>query len=397
MQRIRVLSINLAVVLLLLLGWDATSNAQSFPPAQGPDAPGPNASSLPAAVITGMVKAKVEEALAKINADLAEREDVRAKLAYSFTEYQPRIVSTQYEDRPNQRYVKIPYIFTYTVYDMQKHTAVGWIGYPWTRKISQSIDINISCNGWFTRFGQLAVSGDIDPPYLEAGHSISEQAVWAFVNGWLPDHIDSQIRQLLRNMNTSFTSTGLNLPCNRLGVATVSQGFPFNSIEYSVNRFGHFDIPLPDDITVRVLKIKRLRARANGQPLYHDTEDITVDFYVNQQPGTLGTFTMNEEQEAPITNSSIRLHRPGQNGNLILIFNVRQNDNPFTVDSDFQVYTSATNFGRGVRTIQVFKSYWQPPRPPLNKPLKVQIAAYEITYEIVAPPPIVIGPAMGVN
>jgi hypothetical protein len=136
---------------------------------------------------------------------------------------------------------------------------------------------------------------------------------------------------------------------------------------------------------VRVLKIKRLRARLNGQPLYQELENIDVDFYVNQQSVAAGSFTMYEEQEAIITHHPVQLRRPAGNRDLVLIFNVRQKDSSGTVDSDFRVHTSLDNFGHGFHTIQVFKAYWQKPVPPFNKPLKREVPAYEITYEIVAP------------
>ncbi len=373
----------LLIALILLFGLLTPGQAQ--PPAQGPDAPGANSSSLPGAIFTGLVKAKVEEVLTSTNEDLAARNDFRARLSYSFTEYNPRILATQYTDRPNQRYVQIPFIFTYTVSDIKKHTALGWIGYPWTRKISQSIEINISCNRWFAQTGELMVSAHGDAPYLEAGHSISEQAVNAFLNGWLPDYIDSKIRAKLRSMSFSTSSMGLGSNCNQLGVATIAQGFPFNSIEYKVLPRPKFDLPTFDNVTVKVLKIKRLRAQANGQPLYQAVENIDVDFYVNQQFGKAGSFTMSEGDEAALTPAPISFRRPANTQNLVLIFNVRQANSPWTVDSNYTVHTAPQNFGHGTQTVKVYKSYWMPPRPPINKPLKVSLPAYEITYEVNAP------------
>jgi hypothetical protein len=55
------------------------------------------------------------------------------------------------------------------------------------------------------------------------------------------------------------------------------------------------------------------------------------------------------------------------------------------VDSNYAVYTAGQNFGHGTHTIQVYKSYWMPPRPPINKPFKVNVPAYEVTFEINAP------------
>ncbi|HEX4951489.1 MAG TPA: hypothetical protein VFZ34_32825 [Blastocatellia bacterium] len=379
MKTIQVLLIAVVVALSLLV----PSQAQT--PAQGPDAPGANAFSLPATVITAMVKQKVEEVLANTNADLAARNDFRAHLSYSFTEYAPRISTTQYTDRPNQRFVQIPYIFTYHVTNMRKHTALGWISYPWSRKISHSIDLNVFCQRWFATTGELTAAADADPPYLDSDQSIPEQALNIFVNGWLADTIDSRIRAQLRNINASTGTIGLGAACNQLGVATVAQGFPYNSIEYKTFPRPKFDLPTFDNVSVKVLKIKRLTARANGAPLYNLIENIGLDFYVNQQPGKGGEFTMAEGNEEAITHPLIQFRRPGNNQNVVLIFNVRQLNSPFTVDSNFAVHTAGQNFGHGTHTIQVYKSYWMPPRPPINKPFKVSVPAYEITYQINAP------------
>ncbi len=374
------------LLIALLFGFGLFAQALAQPPAQGPNDPGPNANSLPTALLTGLLKAKVEEVLATTNAELAARNDFRARLSYSFTEYAPHILATQHLDRPNQRYVRNAYIFTYNVTNMQKHTALGWISYPFSRKITQSIEVNVTCNRWFLSTGEITISAQGDPPYLDPNHSIPEQALNIFVNGWLADTIDSRIRAQLRNLGFSSGNISLGGPCNTLGVATIAQGFPFNSVEYKKLPHPKFDLPRLDDVTVKVLRIKRLRARDfYGQPLYSASEKIDVDFYVNQQGGFAGSFTMVEGSEAPITHAPIRFHRPSNSQNVVLIFNVRQTNSPFTVDSNYAVHLAGQNFGHGTHTIQVYKSYWMPPRPPINKPIKINVPAYEITYEINAP------------
>jgi hypothetical protein len=380
MKTIRVL------LIVWLFGIALLAQSIAQPPAQGPNDPGANANSLSTSLLTGILKSKVEEILATTNADLAARDDFRAKVSSSFVEFSPHMLATQHLDRPNQRYVRIPYIFTYTVTNMRKNTAVGWISYPFSRKISQSIEINVTCNRWFLSTGEITVAAQGDPPYLDPNHSIPEQALNIFVNGWLADTIDSRIRTQLRNLGVSTGNIGLNSPCNTLGVATIAEGFPYNSVEFKKFPRSRFDVPFADDVTVKVLRIKRLRARDfSGQPLYDLSENINVDFYVNQQGGQGGSFTMVEGNEAAITSAPIRFHRPSSNQNVVLIFNVRQNVNPYTVDSNYTVHTSGQNFGHGTHTVQIYKTYWMPPRPPINKPLKISVPAYEITYEINAP------------
>ena len=375
-----------ALLIKLMLAIGVLAQAFAQPPAQGPDAPGANANSLPTSLLTGILKTKVEEVLATTNAELAARTDFRARISYSFTEYAPHITTTQYTDRPNQRFVRIPYIFTYNVTNMQKNTAIGWISYPFSRKITQSVEINVTCNRWFLSTGEISIAAHGDPPYLDPNHSISEQALNIFVNGWLADTIDSRIRTQLRNLGFATDSIGLGGACNTLGVATTAQGFPFNSVEYKKVSRPRFDLPRLDDVTVKILKVKRLRARdASGQPLYNASENVDVDFYVNQQGGFAGSFTMVEGSEAAITHAPIRFRRPSNSQNVVLIFNVRQTGSPFTVDSNFTVHTAGQNFGHGTHTVQVYKSYWMPPRPPIYKPFKVNVPAYEITFEINAP------------
>jgi len=389
MKTIRFLLI--AVVALISLASHII--AQSIPPAQGPDAPGANASSLPTALLTGLVKAEVERVIAETNENLANGDDIRAKLTFSFTEFAPRMNTTKYSDRPNERFAETPYIFSYTVSDIRKHTAVGWVSYPWTRKISQSISVNVSCKGWYAQYGELTASTDIDPLYLEPGHSISEQAVWAWMNGALIDLIDSRIRSELRKINIANVFTPLGLRCNKLGVATVAMGFPFNSIEFSANSQRTIPIdrfPILGSVTVRVLKIKRLQARTiNNEILYQNQENIDVGFYVNHQYVNAGSFVMSENQEAVINHEPVRLSRPSNDRNIVLIFNVTQHDNSWTTDSDFKVHTSQDNFGNGLQNVQIDKTYWRPPTPPLRKPIKMYVAGYEITYEVSAPPPLV--------
>jgi len=116
-------------------------------------------------------------------------------------------------------------------------------------------------------------------------------------------------------------------------------------------------------------------------------EAPALDVYANYQHYYVPLQSLQEGQQVALNAPPLVLNRPGDAESLVLITNVIQNVAVGTqpTDSAFRVFDKGTNFGNGTQTIRIKKTYWQPPRPPINKPLAVQVDAYELTLQVNAP------------
>src|SRR5882724_11017558 len=142
--------------------------AQSYPPAQGPLPP--PASDHPQELqirllVDAQVRAAIDDKLngppdingvKSINAQLAERNDVHALVsASSFTAFQPYMTQTQYPDRPNSNYLLMRYMVGLMVSHISYNLGGAWIGYPWDRSLSVSLEVGIYCDHWETGAGKV--------------------------------------------------------------------------------------------------------------------------------------------------------------------------------------------------------------------------------------------------
>jgi len=67
---------------------------------------------------------------------------------------------------------------------------------------------------------------------------------------------------------------------------------------------------------------------------------------------------------------------------LVVIANVNQEGASSIQDSAFDVFPQTANYGPGRHTLQITKTYSQPPGPGHTKPLIVHVPAYELTYDV---------------
>jgi len=374
------------------------SVAQSAPPPIGPPDPVAPVKDLPIhLLITNArdgsgknigVRGQVDTAIAAVNANAAQQTSVRAKIKVeSFTVYGPNMSATTFTDRPNHRYVSIPYMVGYKVYDVKKNVAGSWVSTSVTRNLSQSITIQMFCDRWETGKGSLKLVTNIDRPYMDPNQGGTlEQVVNFFLNGHLTDFIDSQVRQQIKSISIQNGSTNLNLDCNALGRDKGDIQTPNDDlILYS------YTIPKPtppvinSQLSLTLQSIKRLAAHnLQGQPLYAATETPTLEVFANQRLSVVKLPSLQEGQQVPVTANPIVLPAAGLT-NLSVLVNIRQ-PNVTQVDSATRVYGQNVNYGNGTQTVRVPKSYWTQANPKTGmKPQQIFVDAYELTFRINAP------------
>lgn len=383
---------HMSIIGILLLS--TTSVVLAAPPPLGPPAPRAPIQDLGVdGVLTRIVRGQVDQTVTSTNMMAAQNPDVRAKVRVSkFSVFAPGLSATQYSDRPNQRFVRLPYIVQFEVYDIKKHTSVGWIGVPVERHISQSIDLQMFCDQWQTGQGNLKLVANIQQPYLENEQGTLEQVVNFFVAGTLTNYIDSKMRQQLGGGIQAVTT---NLPgkCDALGAYPGQlSDLTDDTIQWSFHPRRVVNVPtVLNEISVKLLSLKRLAAHnLQGAVLYNPVETPALEFYANYQHYYVALQSLQENQQVTLNATPLAMNRPGGSELLVLIANVIQNVSIGSqpTDSAFRVFGRDANFGNGTQTIRIQKSYWQPPSPPLRpKPTQFFVDAYELTIQVNAPLP----------
>jgi hypothetical protein len=374
-----------AVVPLLLLALGAgRATAQGYPPAQGP-LPASEEKYIWMQILTHKVDSTIQAELDTINAQIsrdAASTGIEAHLSFTRTTYKPAMSTTQYPDRPNQNVVRVPFMISYDVTGI-RYEGIGYFD----REIGQSIEVQFSCDNWFSGRGQLRSTTRAERPFLKES-SFGEAVLNFFVANTLTDWVDAKLRARLPGaVNRVTDSLGA---CNRLGVTPgIRADYSDGQINYQLVPFRRpFASAL--DASVTFQKIKRLPARTlHGDVVYHPVEDIQLVFYANQTGRSAQLLEMQEGEERSLNMPAIDVGRLGGGASLVLITTVEQLSS-YQRDSRFAVYTRDNNFGNGTQKIVVRKVYWEPPMTlpdgHVGKPTRREVDAYEITVLINAPP-----------
>jgi hypothetical protein len=380
-------------VALVCLKTPTTANAQGAPPAQGPASPTASATgSLSLNAITATIKSVIDQKVSEENVALTYTKCIwmtypvvkqycfqahKAVISASLQGWPASMSQTQYSDRPNQKIATIHYIATYTVSDIEN--------YPFSRTITQSIEMDASCEQWYTGQGALTFTAKVQPAYLEGDHSFVEDAVGALLNGAIPSYVDSQIRQALSSFPSGSITNSTALVCSTLGVAPGGTAVVFDGAARVLNTSF-----LPQ-ISVRIMQVRRLTTHdLTGAVVYYPLETPNIELYAGFSRLQLNLPQMVEGQVyIPPSNAVIQTPVPPDTGQLVLIGNTRYNE-MYTEDSQFAVFTKASNFGNGTQLLSIPKT-WSAWNSIIKKPIWYRTGGYELTLQITVQSPIVLG------
>ncbi|MBI4908207.1 MAG: hypothetical protein HY820_31565 [Acidobacteria bacterium] len=376
----------LAAAAAVLLATITPSHLSAQPPAQGPAPASSNANDLGVDLITAVVRNKVKETVATTNANLATNPSYRAVLSPSQQHSLPYMRLSTYLDRPNQFYANVPYHITYKVTGIKAKIAGVWVPYPFSRTLSQTINVQTTCEGWYTGKGTLALTALIERPYLEGDHSFIEDAIGFLLMNFIPDYVDSQIRGALSGMTGAVIPSSVPLPCATLGVATTAMGFSFDSIRFDPPNALQVNTAFLPKITVRVVQVKRLTVhKLTGEVVGDVVETPELEFWAGHSVTGLQMASMVEGQTwFPSVASSVPTPVPSGTGLLVLIGNLLYNGG-IREDNSYATYSKATNYGNGTQTFNVMKTWFDPPLLPGGKPVKRTAPGYQITVQISVP------------
>lgn len=392
-------------------GGTSTNTSTSTASLRGPSPPlGPPSATQPVNdiginfLITNQMRSQIDQIVAQANANADQQTSVRAKIKVeSFKTFGAGLSATQFTDRPNHRFVRIPYIVGYKVYDVKKKVGGAWIPTTVTRTLSQSIGIHLFCDKWENGNGTIKLQTDIQPLYLEDSQGTAEQVVDFFLNGHLTQFIDGLVRQQIKQIPITNGSTNLPFRCRSL---TANQHQTTDPVDDTVD----FNQPNPiqpinqtalNQVSIKFVSLKRLPAKnLSGQTLYKSVETPALEIYANFKNGFTILPAIQEGQTIPLNIPTFSMSTPTADQFLLILANIIQEQAIGTqpTDSAFRTFTKANNFGNGTQTLVIKKSFWMPPKPPLQpKPLEILVDGYELTFQINAPGNLTADPGMGTS
>ena len=355
------------------------------PPAQGPPPASSHAQSLKVSDWTSVVQAVVTGTVDKENANLANSNSYRALIQATAVQQTPIMTTTNYPNQPNEFVAQISYNVTYQVSQIQAHTALGWVSYPFDRTLTQQIDVYHGCEGWSTGSGAISTTIFSGPLFLQ-GPSLAEEVFNILLLEVLPQYISSQINSTLGAFAASTATFGNGAACRSLGVLTTAADNNDDLVTYDPPVHVWPGSVPPPNITVRVTQIHRLQVLdADGKPVYNPIEQPHIDIYagfthllLEVPPLTQGqtvTLTTNNTLETPIpTNPEV----------LVLIANVSSGNDDVNADYSFRTFPGS-GFGNGTEVMYTPKHWVQPVTQTGGKQVSATAPGYEITFEISTP------------
>ena len=209
-----------------------------------------------------------------------------------------------------------------------------------------------------------------------------------FLNGHLTQFIDGLVRQQLSNLPITDGAANLPFQCRSLAANK------HNTVDPTDDTVD-FNRPTPvspttqtvlNQVSVKFVSLKRLPAKnGSGQSLYNAVESPGLEVYANFQHGYVPLQAIQEGQVIPLNISRFSMPKPAGDQFLLILANVIQGQASGSqpTDSAYRVFPKETNFGNGTQVLTISKSFWEPPKPPLQpKPLQHFRDAYELTVQI---------------
>jgi len=300
--------------------------------------------------------------------------------------YSPWLAQTLYPDRPNEKQALITYSVVYNLSDIWGCSGVCF-DYPFSRTVSQTIDLYIACQGWQTGTGALAVNTVVSPAYMDPNHSLAEDVLFGILwNNVIPAIVDSKIRAALSSFGSGTHSAQLGsspMLCNRLGV------FSDANPRLEAVTFEYFPpLRLPpfalQQITVRVTQIRRLTLHdLYGAVVRYPTEVPQLELYVGYSKIVLTPPPMIEGQTyLPPSTAFVSVPVPS---NQLVIIATMWDLSHYTRDPGYVVFDKNSNWGAGTRLLNTPK-IWSEWNSIIRKPIIRRGSGYEVTLEITPPP-----------
>ena len=365
--RLWLLRLTQSAVLLAFMAAASSVAFAQYPPPIGPDSYKVDKTDISANILRNVARTAINKVLADTNASLKNQGGgYHVDLVGNVTFNQPYRLASQNTNRPNQYYVKVPMSFTLNV--SIPHTSDRQLIYP--------LDLNVSCDRWFTGNGVITYTAITGPPDIQGGNVLENLLQ-------VRNLIDNTVKSYLPSIGAQVQT--FNNPCVTIGASP-------SNIE-AQNSFIAWDAPVRQPVgiigtvgphfEITFLKLKRLAARGNGQLLYSPVENVELDAYANFGERQSHSLTFREGDEVSLNLTPVIINAPLPNI-LVVIASINQPGGSAD-DTSFWSAPSSANFSPGEHTLQIPKHYVIPGGGPGNlKPTIVATPGYELTYRVVS-------------
>jgi hypothetical protein len=261
------------------------------------------------------------------------------------------------------------------------------IDIPWVsnRAVYLPLDIEAVCDGWHRSAGLVRFYLAPGPASVEGGSLVEEivrvrDTIDAKVLAAFPGRARAEEPQL----NALADRKGRS--CATIGVQHLGPDPNFHAITWS-HSLSMLGTTLKR-IEVTPLTLRRLPATRvdTGAPIGDPAEHITLETYANFHAVAAPPTPMQADAEIALRLPTMVLYGEPTTS-LVVIGNVR-NASLATTATAFAVTSQNVDYSPGTHTLELQTEYWLSPRPPLNKPLKMSVATYALTYHVsyVSPP-----------
>ena len=351
-------------VLLLTFIVAASSIALAqYPPPIGPDSYKVDKTDISANILRNVARTVINKVLADTNASLKNQGvGIHVDLVGNVSFNQPYRTASQNPNRPNQYYVKVPMNFTVNI--SIPHTSDRQLIYP--------LDLNVTCDRWFTGNGVVTYTAVTGPPDIQGGNVLENLLQ-------VRNLIDNTVKSYLPSIGAQVQT--FNNPCVTIGASpsNIEAQNSFIAWDAPVRRLGSIGAVSPH-LEITFLKLKRLAASGNGQVLYSTVENVELDTYANfgERQSHL---TFREGDELSLNLTPVIINAPLPNI-LVVIASIIQPGGSAD-DTSFWSAPSSANFSPGEHTLQIPKHFVIPGRPGI-KPTIVATPGYELTYKVVS-------------
>ena len=330
--------------------------------------------------LRSLVANRARQMVDATNADLAAQgKPYRASLA-GVTAWSPYRIFTQYVDQPNQFYVH------------QSLSIKIDVDIPWAsnRSVYLPLDIEAVCDGWHRSAGLVRFYLAPGAASVEGGNIVEEIIrVRDMIDAKVLANFPGRARAEEPQLNALADHKGRS--CATIGVQDVGPDPNFHAITWSQS------LPILGTTLKRIevtpLTLRRLPATRidTGTPIGDPVEHITLETYANFHAVATPPTPMQANDEIALSLPTMVLGDEPTTS-LVVIGNVR-NALLATTATAFTVTTQSVEYSPGTHTVQLQTEYWLAPMPPLNKPRKIPVATYALTYHVsYVPPPVINSP-----
>src|SRR5439155_17816860 len=103
---------------------------------------------------------------------------------------------------PNESQAKVGFFMVYSLTQIWGCSGGVCFDFPFSRTVSQAIDVYVACKGWQNGTGDLGATTVVERAYMDPNHSLLEDTLFGLLwNNIIPSIVESRIRSSLSSFD----------------------------------------------------------------------------------------------------------------------------------------------------------------------------------------------------